>query len=80
MPFDIEKVCIAVNHLRKIGYTDDKICIYLTKKSIMSIVRQNIWKQDVVIDFADENMRFEGILVKIHFENKVVGIMDEVKV
>ena len=71
----------SIYMLKRKGYRDDKICIYLTKDTIKEIVDGLPRDPSIVyeLDFGYEDMRFENIPVKLHFENKVCGIAEEVK-
>lgn len=73
----------AIYTLRNKGYSDENICIYLTKETIIEYAKTMLINSSVILDFAktfeSENIRYDGIPVKIHYENKVVGIAEEFK-
>ena len=73
----------AIYTLRNKGYSDDKICIYLTRDTIIEFAKRYECSEGEVINweamFTRDVFCFEGILVKVHYENKVIGIMEEIK-
>lgn len=73
----------AIYTLRNKGYSNENICIYLTKETIIEYAKTMPKNPSVIFDFAktfeSENIRYDGIPVKIHYENKVVGIAEEFK-
>lgn len=73
----------AIYILRNKGYSNENICIYLTKETIKEYTKTIPVNSSVIIDFnktfQSENLRYEGIPVKIHYENKIVGIAEEFK-
>ncbi|WP_405289445.1 hypothetical protein [Methanobrevibacter sp.] len=73
----------AIYTLRNKGYSNDNICIYLTKETIREYAKTMPINSSVIFNFTkifeNENIRYDGIPVKLHYENKVVGIAEEFK-